>query len=161
MSLASMSWISKALILAFSFAIFPLLITGMSQRGMKPEVTIAWWCVGIPIGIYALSLCGGGGLVTNNHRDFFCGAGLVVFVLILGVVIGAVMNTLYGQTMQSAPNPALAIAVINSSVVMAYLIAPLLHKVLPKVFPVASMSWTGAGGIIMILGGIVMISRAQ
>ncbi len=160
-TLTSMGWISKSLILAIVFAAFPLLITNMAQRGVKPEVTIAWWTVGVPIGIFILSMCGGGGLITNDYHDFFINTKAILTVFLLGATVGVILNTFYGQAVRDAPNPALAIAVINSSMVFAFLLAPLFHKIMPRSFPAVTMDWTGITGTILVLMGVVMISKSR
>lgn len=159
--LSSMGWISKSLVLAFGFALFPFLITSFSQKGIKPEVTMSWYTLGMPIGLFILSCCGGGGLVTENHKDFFASPWLLTLALFFGTTIGVVLNTFYGQAMQSAPNPALAFAVINSSIVIIYILAPVFHKIFPKVFPAATVNWTSAGGIILTLAGVVLVAKGK
>lgn len=160
-TLLQMSWINKSIITAVLFGAFPFLITSLAQKGMKPEVTLAWWFGSISVGMYTLSAFGGGGLVTDNFREFFAMNWSVMIVISLGATCGVVLSTFYGQAMHSAPNPALAYAVINSSVLFTYVLAPLLFKFFPKIFQPASISSMGLVGIILTVIGMILIVRSR
>ncbi len=159
--LNSMGWVSKSLVLALSFSLFPLLITGLYQKGVKPEVTITWWSLGVFFGMISLAVCGGQGLITGNHRDFFITPQTIAILIIMGATIGVVMQTFYGQAIQTAPNPALAIAVINSSVILSYVLPIVFHKTFPRSFPEVTVNTTSVSGIIFIVIGVFLVAKGK
>lgn len=159
--IASMGWMSKSLILAVGFGLFPLLFTCFMRRGVRPEVTIFWWMVGTAFGILLLSRSGGHGIVTEHVEEFFVSWKSIFVILFLGATFGVVINTFYGQAVHTAPNPALASAIINSSIIALYLIAWLGYKLLPKIFPPASISWCGLGGVVLTFLGVILIAISR
>lgn len=157
----SMGWLSKSLILSSSMVLFTVMITTFALRGVKTEVTIAWWMASVAVGMVTLSFAGGAGLVTSEPRQFISGLVPIAIVILAGLTFGTVMNTFYGQAVQSAPNPALAMAVINSSTLLLYVLAPFLHKLMPKVFATASFNSTGLVGVVLTLVGVILIAKSK
>jgi len=97
----SMSWLNKAVFMGLGSVMFPLLMTTLCQKGIKPEVLLAWYMVGAAVGIFVLSVFGGSGLVTDDYRDFFVHTKIIIFIVLLGGTFGVVMNTFYGQALQT------------------------------------------------------------
>lgn len=160
--LNSLSWIHKSFLLTASMALFPIFVTFLAKRGIKPEVTVCWWALGAAISMYVLARCDGGGLITATSKDFTGPIWAIVLITVLGATLGLIINTFYGQVMSSAPNPMLAMSIVNTSVALGYLLAPLLHKWFPQTFAEAEISWRGFGGVVLIiLGGLLITSKGK
>ena len=159
MNLGSLHWISKCLILAFGFAAFPLITASLAQKGTRGDVTMAAWCLGTAIGMYSCAKLGGLGLISGDASNYTKPLLGVLIAFFLGATLGTILNTFYGQAVTSAPNPALALTVINASAAIAYLSGPLFHKIIPKAFPPAVINWNGLAGVTLVITGIVLISR--
>jgi hypothetical protein len=157
----SMGWLSKSLVLSSSMVLFTVMVTSLALRGVKTEVTIAWWMASVAVGIVTVSAFGGAGLVTNEPKQFVVGLVPIAIVVFAGLTFGTIMNTFYGQAVQSAPNPALAMAVINSSTLFLYILAPVLHKLMPKVFAAASINTVGLVGVVLTLVGLILITKSK
>lgn len=156
----SLSWIHKSLLLTTSMAVFPIFITYLAKRGIKPEVTVCWWAIGAALSMYMLARCGGGGLISATTKDFAGPVWAIATIILLGATLGLIINTFYGQVMASAPNPMLAMGMINTSVALGYLLAPLLHRCWPDTFADAEISWRGFSGVtLIIIGGLLICSK--
>lgn len=156
-----LGWFGKSIILAIIFGIFPIFITTLNTKGVKPEITLFWWMIGACIGIFILSKFGGFNLVTDNVKNFIYPTKYIILVLLLGTTLGLITNTFYGSALSESPNPAFVVCIVNGAVLITYISAPLLHKTSPKTFPESNFSIQGLIGILFVLLGVILISKQK
>lgn len=158
--IASSAWASKALVVTVIFGMFPFLVTSFAHRGIRPEVTINWYYVGVFLGTILYSALRVP-IVPVALKDFIVDYRAILVMVLIGLSFGVVSNSLYGQAVQEAPNPGLALAMINASVAVAYLAAPVMHAISSTTFPKASISWTGSTGVILVIVGMILVARSR
>jgi uncharacterized membrane protein len=155
--LAGAHWVTKSLILMVGMGIFTLIIPVASKQGLRPELVMVIWMIGTMVGISAMLL------TKSKLIADFPGAQLpirpIIYLFIAGLTIGALFNVLFGQAVQSAPNPAYPVAISNASLMLVCLAGPLLTRTWPKLFPVMNYRGSAFIGVALIILGIIIIAR--
>ncbi len=148
------SWDIKALVavgLVFSLPI--LLIFFGKQYGMRSEVFLLAWIVGVSVAFIFLTAISETMEIielVNPFVPFLC-------VVLFGVILGGVSNILIAQSIAQAPNPGLPWAIFSISTPLAYLLAYALGKVSPTMFPVFEFNWVNFAGVIVLGIGLIMV----
>lgn len=160
-SVSTAHWIIKAMIAGVGLGLFPLLIGALEHRGVRNEVTMAWWLLGTGIGFFALSKLGGGGIMSVDISEFFARRWDLIVIAILGASFGLVMNVFYAQAIMGAPSPAIAIAILEAAVILTYIATPVVQIVLPGSFPNATINWAGLMGAVITTVGLVVLWKSH
>lgn len=156
--LANAQWITKSLILMVGMAIFTMGVPLAVRQGIKSEVVIGTWCLGIFLGISTL-IISHSKLVGAQTNDLIRPMVPILIILCTGFILGSFLNILFGQALQGAPNPAYPVAISNASLVIVCLLGPILARFWPKIFPLMTVSSSGIIGVILIIFGMILIAR--
>lgn len=144
-----MTWFMRALIAMTCFVPMFVTIRIMSKfYATKPEVSLALWGIGVALGVT-------GWLIFVGRSVELAPTPPRLVVLAMGVVIGTLGNVMLFQSVNMAPNPGMAAAVVNTNAVATFLVMPLLALLLPKVFERGSFSWTQLFYVLLVTAGTV------
>lgn len=149
-----MGWFGKSAVAAVLF-IIPFISVGFFNRnfGLKPEVILVWYGVGLAVGCFGWTLA----LKTVNLSELSPSWPLFV-AAIIGALFSALPNILLYQSLAIAPNPGLTMAVINVSTVLVFFVSLFLSVVLPRWFVAARFDWVHLTGIILTVAGVALLS---
>lgn len=154
-----LGWLGKAIVAMLCFVPFIFAFNFFSKNyGMKPEVLMVCWYIGVSIGIYLSVLLN---WIPNIETKDFSLNMPVLYIILAGIVIGTPMNILIGQSALQAPNPGLPFTIINSGSVLAYMFAPVISILLPQYFEKMTFNWYQFGGIGLIVVGIGIVTLKQ
>lgn len=144
-----MTWFMRALIAMMCFVPAFVATRVMAKYyGTKPEVSLVFWGVGIVIGVVGWLLLAGRSIELAPTP-----ARLVI--LAMGITIGALGNIMMFQSVNMAPNPGMAVAVVNTNAVATFLVISILALLLPKVFERGTFSWQQFLYVLLVAAGTV------
>ncbi|MEX0649409.1 MAG: hypothetical protein WD200_00215 [Candidatus Andersenbacteria bacterium] len=145
-------WLAKAFI-AMLFLIPVFVATPILQKsfGIRPEATLVWWFFGVVVGVACWLYSDGGAkeLAPSTPTWIVC---------LLGLTTGTVANICLFQSLATAPNPGLTLAIVNANSVAAYFAMVLLALLLPRYFVATTWSWQDLIGVLLVTAGIALIS---
>jgi len=146
------TWLIKAfvamLLLVPMFILTPVL---EKSFGIRPEATFIW-CVGSAVlGVFFWITCSG-----QSH--LLALSAPAIATALYGLTLAAVGNVLLFQSVSNAPNPGVAVAVLNSNAVVIYLVVIALSAFLPRYFSAGQVSWRHLSGVLLVTVGIALIS---
>ena len=152
--LMNLSWLGKSVMAMF--CILPMMLAFNffgKNYGVKPEAVMFAWFAGIIIGI----------VFSSFRYEFFEVKNLytpllpILFILLLGIVIGTPGNILLAYATTGAPNPALPFTIVNSGSAIAYMLAAGLAVLLPQYFDKMEFSLINIAGIAMVVFGMGLL----
>jgi len=146
-----MSWLSKALGAMLLFAPVPFVIPFfLKNYEMRAETTMAFWILGSAIGIFFW-------IHSTGISDRVLPRLPEISVILLGFIFGSVANTLLGQSIAMAPNPAIPMAIAGASSMVAFLMAPVMTRISPEHFPQFEFDWHKLLGVVLVVTGIALV----
>lgn len=156
--IANLGWFGKSLIVGF--AMMPIMVlTPIFFKYMRPEAFMVYWLLGAGLGLILLSYNIGVMPKPTGLSPHDLVPNVAIGILwLLGLTCGVIANTLLGQAIAAAPNPALPPAIIGIASAFAYILAALGAFVLPQYFSHVTFNWHNFLGILLLVGGVFLIS---
>ncbi len=148
-----MDWLTKTL-LATALLVPAWLSIGFFEKAfrLRAEVVTMWYMFGIALGsMFALPM-----FKIVTPREMAPNTS-VLWVLLVGLVIGTSSNQLLFSSLSQAPNPGIPIAISNGAGALVFLVAGGLAAWLPQHFSAVSMDRYHLLGILLTVGGTALI----
>lgn len=154
------SWITKAFIGLGTLVIFDLSVPFFKTSfGARPEAILLNWSIGQYIStvlfIVLVARSENGLHVHDLYQPWLA----IACVVVLGGTVGLIMNISISQALATAPNVGMASVIIASAAGVVYLVAPILHPILPKAFPAMEFSWRTLLGVAFVILGLFFITK--
>lgn len=146
-----MDWYLKSIVAMLLMTPFMILANAFGRMGNKPEAMMLYWFVATFIGI------GFWMVHTGQVKDLVPNKQLVLLFLI-GIACGAVSNILLIKAIVEASNPGLPVAIVGTNSLVIFLVTPLLALFVPKYFQHVRFDWISLFGILLVVGGIFLIT---
>jgi len=146
-----MDWYMKSVVAMLLMTPFFILANAFGRLGNKPEAMMFYWFVATFIGI------GFWMVYTGQVKDLVPNKQLMILFAI-GIACGAVGNILIVQAIVESSNPGLPVAIVGTNSLVIFMLTPLLAVVAPKYFQHIRFDWISLLGILLVVGGIFLIS---
>ncbi len=148
------TWVSKSLV-SLGCLIPAWLAIGFFWKnyGVRAEVTMLWYFGGLILGSAASVPFAG----IFKAVDFIPTVPLLAIAL-LGGTFGLVANLLLFQAIPLAPNPALPVAIANTSSLFVFVFSAALALLLPRYFDPAALDLRSFAGLLAALAALYLIT---
>lgn len=151
-----MGWFGKSIVATALLVPAWLVIHCYGERGVKSEVTALCYAIGIVLGVAIWIFA-----VPQNsalRENFTVHRWLALWMVGVGLLIGAAIQVLIYQAIKESPNPGLPISMTNAAAVIVFIITPILVKVLPAYFKKAEWNAMTTLGVLLTVAGTALIA---
>lgn len=128
------------------------------QYGVQSSVFLVWYMVGcaIMVALYlaAISQNSGGSVAHTLVPSWKT----VAYIMLVGLVCGGIANIAIFSAVVNAPNPGMAVAVMNGAAALTYLCSVFLARFLPELFSAPPFNWQVFMGIVLVGFGVALIA---
>ena len=143
-------WLAQASIAALCLVPTWLAI-GFFKRnyGVSTDIFLVWYFVGV---IVATTVTG-----VSNGSSFVPQASVVGAIVLVGLTFGAAANILVFRAVASAPNPGMALAIVQTANVGVFFASIYLGRVLREYFDPSKADCISMLGTLLVIAGVTLI----
>jgi len=146
-----MHWLTECF-LATALLIPCWLLPGFFGKNFKvsPETFLFWYCLGTASFIFATGMSSTDSVLVPSWKT-------VLAILLAGLCVGGLANTLLFRAVAHAPNPGFALGISQLTSLGVFFLSASLCKMLPDYFEKGDVSVRSLIGLCLSLIGVVLV----
>lgn len=118
--------------------------------GIASDIFLTWYLLGGAIGAIAFTRL--------PITSFFPSTGIISAIVLLGILLCGLANLFIFRSVAAAPNPGLAVAIVNAASVIVFFFTAVLAKLSPRFFDPVRIDATSLLGTILTVIGATLIA---